>query len=170
MPTKIVLTNVEPGMNPSADELAMTVLSRIGLMPRKRGSTEKMHNVLLELYERSKVANRDKKPESAVITVEEMATHAGITRQTMYDYLGRWLELNLIAKTSYIKEGKVIIGYKLNGGTLEQAFERAVAQVSNHLSATQKYIQELQKMVKNAKISQSQKINQLEDETPTENL
>lgn len=163
MPTKIVLTNVEPGMNPSADELAMTVLSRIGLMPRKSGSTEKMHNVLLELYERSKVANREKKPEAAVITVEEMAVHAGITRQTMYDYLGRWLDLNLITKTSYIKEGKVIIGYKLNGTTLETAFERAVQQVSSHLASTQKYIQELQKMVKNAKISQSQKINQLPD-------
>jgi len=111
---KIILTNKETGLNPTSEELAMTILSRIGLEPRKTGSTEKMHKVFLELYERMKLANREKKPESSVMTVEEMGVFAGITRQTMYDYLKRWLALNIILKTSYIKDGKVIIGYKLN--------------------------------------------------------
>ena len=150
--SKIVLTNKEAGLNPSSEELASIVLARIGLAPRKAGATEKMHRVLLELYERAKASNRDKRPELAVMTVEEMALHAGITRQTMYDYLKRWLALNIITKTSYIKEEKVIIGYKLNGPTLENAFEKAILAINNNLQITQRYIQELQKLLKNEKI------------------
>ena len=156
--SKIILQPKEPGMNPSSEELASVVLERIGLLPRKTGSTDKMHNTLLELYERTKRANREKKPEEAVMTVEEMGYFAGITRQTMYDYLRRWLDLNLITKTSYIDQNnKVVIGYKLNGNTLEQAFEKARARINNNLELTLKYIRELQKTVKNEKISQSQK-------------
>lgn len=159
---KIVLANHEPGLNPTAEDLSKIILARIGLMPRKKGSTDKMHQTLLELYERSKQAYRKKKPELSIMTVEDMGTFAGISRQTMYDYLGRWTELGLIAKTSFINEGKVIIGYKLNGNTLEQAFQKSIAAIQDNLSTTQNLIRELQKTVKNEKISESQKINQID--------
>ncbi len=149
--------NNEAGLNPASEELAQVILARTGLMPRKKGATDKMHRTMLELYERSKQANRQKKPELAVMTVEEMGMHAGISRQTMYDYLGRWTDISLIVKTSYITDGKVIIGYKLNGNTIEQAFEKAVNTLRDHTELTQKYIRELQRLVKNEKIAESQK-------------
>lgn len=144
-------------MNPTSEELAKIVMSRMGLEPRKSGSTDKMFRTLVELYERSKQANRNKQPESAVMTVEEMGYFAGITRQTMYDYLKRWLELNMIVKTSYIVNNKVVIGYKLNGPTLEASFDKARQRINNNMDLTAKYIQELQRRIKNEKISQSQK-------------
>lgn len=155
---KIILTNVEPNMNASSEELAQVIIQRLGLMPRKSGSTDKMNRVLIELYERAKESGRLKNPTKALMTVEEMAYFAGITRQTMYEYLTRWLELDLIQKTSYIDEKhKVVIGYRLNGSTLENGFEKARARISNNLDLTLKYIRELQRIVKNEKISQSQK-------------
>ncbi len=160
MTAKIVITNHEAGMNPTAEELSKVILSRMGLTPRKEGATDKMHNVLVEFYEKMKTAQRDKKPEAAVMTVEEMGLHAGITRQTMYDYLKRWVELDLISKTSYITDGKVIVGYKLNGSTLEGAFEKAVQRINNHLDTSMKYVRELQKLIKNEKISASQQKKQ----------
>ena len=160
MNSKIVITNHEPGMNPTAEELSKVILHRMGLMPRKEGATDKMHNVLVELYEKMKTAQREKKPEASVMTVEEMGLHAGITRQTMYDYLKRWVELDLISKTSYISNGKVIVGYKLNGSTLESSFEKAVQRVNNYLETSMKYVRELQKLIKNEKISASQRNNQ----------
>jgi hypothetical protein len=153
---KIVLTNIEPSLNPNSQELASIILERVGLTPRKAGSTDKMHRPFLELYERSKVANKEKRPEKAVLAVEEMALYAGITRQTMYDYLKRWLQLDLIVKTSYIANGKVIIGYKLNGNTLESAFEKATQKISNNMENTLKYVKELQRVIKNEKISDKQ--------------
>ena len=158
--TKIIITNYEAGMNPTAEELSKIILQRMGLMPRKKGSTDKMHNVLVELYEKTKLAQREKQPESAVMTVEELGLHAGITRQTMYDYLKRWLDLDLITKTSYITEGKVIIGYKLNGNTLESAFDKALVRVNNHLGLSMKYVRELQKLIKNEKIAATQQKKQ----------
>lgn len=160
--TKIILTNFEPGLNPSSDDLANVILSRTGLLPRKKGSTDRMHHVLLELYERSKQAYRKKKPELSIMTVEDMGLFAGISRQTMYDYLGRWTELGLIAKTSFVCDGKVIIGYKLNGPTLERAFERSISAIQENLNATMTLIRELQRSVKNEKISEAQKINQID--------
>jgi len=157
--TKIIITNHEAGMNPTAEELSKVILQRMGLTPRKEGSTDKMQNVLVELYEKTKLAQREKQPESAVMTVEELGLHAGITRQTMYDYLKRWLDLDLITKTSYISDGKVIIGYKLNGNTLESAFEKAVVRVNNHLELSMKYVRELQKLIKNEKIAATQQKN-----------
>lgn len=155
---KIILTDIEPSINATSDELADVAICRLGLMPRKKGSTEKMNKVLIELYERAKKANREKNPREAVMTVEDMGVFAGITRQTMYDYLKRWLMLDLITKTSYIDpSNKVVIGYKLNGNTIELAFEKARAKVNNNLELTLKYIRELQKIIKNEKISQSQK-------------
>lgn len=153
---KIVLNHIEADINPSSEELANVVINRMGLMPRKKGSTEKMNKVLIELYERAKAASKERQPEQAVMTVEEMAVYAGITRQTMYDYLRRWIDLSLIVKTTYIKNGKVIIGYKLNGNTLENAYEKSANIIKNNMELTLKYIQELQKMLKNEKISKSQ--------------
>ncbi len=167
---KIILTNKETGLNPTGEELARVVLARMGLEPRKTGSTENMHRIFLELYERMKRANREKKPESAVMTVEEMGVFAGITRQTMYDYLRRWLALNIIVKTSYIKDGKVIIGYKLNGATVESAFEKAALNIQNNLEITRKYVQELQRLLKNEKISQKQRENLTGTENKQQNI
>ena len=157
---KIVLNGIEPSINPDSDELANVVLSRIGLLPRKKGATDKMHRTLLEMYERAKQSYRVKKPELSVMTVEEMGMHAGITRQTMYDYLRRWTEINLIVKTSYIYDGKVVVGYKLNGNTIEQAFEKAMSTIKMNMDATQRYIRELQRLVKNEKIAETQANNQ----------
>src|SRR3989344_1021386 len=148
-------------MNPNIEELATVILCRTGLVPRKKGATDKMHRVLMELYERAKAAYRKKKPELAVMTVEEMGAFAGITRQTMYDYLRRWTDLDMVAKTSYIHESRVVIGYKLNGATMEQAFEKAVLSIQSNLEVTQKFIRELQRTIKNEKISEAQKINNL---------
>ena len=151
---KIILTNSEPNINSDSFELATIIIERLGLMPRKKGSTENMNKVLIELYERSKLAGKEKTPVSSIMTVEEMATFAGITRQTMYDYLKRWLMLDFIVKTSYIdKNDKVVIGYKLNGPNLESAFEKAKARINNNLDFTQKYILELQRTIKNEKLS-----------------
>jgi hypothetical protein len=155
--TKIVLHNSEASMNPTSEELARIIVTRMGLEPRKAGSTDKMFRALVELYERAKTSNRDKKPEAAVITVEEMAAFAGISRQTMYDYLGRWLDLDLIVKTSYIVDNSVVIGYKLNGLTLESAYEKAKQRIVTNLDLTAMYIRELQKLIKNEKISQAQR-------------
>jgi len=152
---KIILTNIEPDINATADELANVVIWRLGLMPRKKGSTEKMNKVLIELYERAKQASKQKQQTKAIMTVEDMAMFAGITRQTMYDYIKRWLDLDLITKTSYIGlDNKVVVGYKLNGSTLETTFDKAKMRISNHLDLTKKYILELQKQLKNEKISQ----------------
>ncbi len=153
-----ILSKTEPSsMNPNSEELAKVVIRRIGLMPRKSGSTKDMYKTLIELYERTKQATKEKKPELAVMTVEEMGNFAGISRQTMYDYLKRWLDLDLIEKTSYIYEGKVIIGYKLNGNTLEQAFEKAAVKIKNHTETTLKYVKELQNALKKEKISKTMK-------------
>ena len=152
------LTNHEPSsVNPDSKELANVIISRMGLSPRKTGSTDQMYRVLIELYEKMKLSAKHKKPELAVLTVEEMGNVAGITRQTMYDYIKRWIDLDLIAKTTYIYEGKVIIGYKLNGSTLENAFEKAHIKVKNHMDSTLKYVKELQNTVKKEKISETMK-------------
>lgn len=154
--SKIVLQHAEPNLNANSEELAGVIIHRLGLIPRKKGSTERMNHVFLQLYERAKEASRDKNPTKAVITVEEMALHARITRQTMYEYLERWLALDFIVKQSYIgSDGKVVVGYRLNGNTIESAFDKAKTRISNHLDLTSRYIQELQKTLKNEKISQS---------------
>lgn len=150
---KIILTGKEPDINAGSEELASVIIERLGLMPRKKGSTDKMHNVLIELYERAKEASKRKMPNKAIMTVEEMGFFAGITRQTMYDYLKRWVELDLINKVSYIdQENNVVIGYRLNGNTLEQAFEKAKTKINNNLDLTAKYMKELQRVSKNEKI------------------
>ena len=156
---KVILTDIEPPLTPSSIELSNVILDRMGLLPRKRGSTEFMFRLLIEFYERTKKSYREKKPQEAVLTVEEMGIYAKITRQTMYEYLKRWLDLNLISKMSYIENGKVIIGYKLNGNTLESAFEKATNTIKNNIDLTLKYVAELQKTIKNEKISETAKRN-----------
>lgn len=89
----------------------------------------------------------------AVLPVEVMAMHAGIKRQTMYDYLGRWLGLNILKKTSFVSDGKVVIGYELNGTNLEGAFKKAEQVISSHATETVDLIKELQNQVKKEKLS-----------------
>lgn len=155
---KILLTDAEPEYNANSDALAKIITMRLGLLPRKKGSTDHMHKIMLELYERSKKAAREKNPELAVMTVEEMAAFAGITKQTMYEYVDRWLQLEFISKVSYIgSDKKVVKGYKLTGSTLEDAFQKARIVVMKNLDTTQHYILELQKLLKNEKIKASMK-------------
>jgi len=150
----IHLSHIEPSPGASAEELSKIVLERLGLGPRKKGSTEKMHTLLMELYERAKTANREKNPSKAVISVEEMASYAGISRQTMYDYLGRWTNIDVIKKVKFLDDKKVTYGYMLNGNTLEQAFEKVHKKVNDNLKYTSELIDTLQKAVKNEKISE----------------
>jgi hypothetical protein len=153
---KIILTDAEPNFDANSEDLAKIVTSRLGLLPRKVGSNEKMHKILIELYERTKTATREKKPEKAVMTVEEMAAYAGISKQTMYEYLERWLVVDFLVKISFIgADSKVIKGYKLNGTNLEEAFAKVKSVVENNLSSTEKHLSNLQKMLKNEKIRAS---------------
>ncbi len=150
---KIQLENSEILPDAKKEEIARTILSRFGLLPRKKDGTAKMHELILELYERKKQANREKKPELAVMPVEEMGLFAGIKRQTMYDYLHRWLELNVLKKTSFVSGGKVVIGYELNGNNLEGAFRKAETVVKNHLESSFKLVEYLQNEIKKEKIT-----------------
>ena len=75
----------------------------------------------------------------------------------MYEYIKRWLDYELIAKTTYIYENKVIVGYKLNGVTLENAFDKAAVRIKNHVEQTMKYVRELQNTIKKEKISETMK-------------
>jgi len=148
----IELGHAEPLPDATSEELSKIVLSRFGLVPRKKDGVAKFHNLLLELYERKKAANREKQPESAVMTVEEMGIFAGIRRQTMYDYLNRWLHLNVLKKTSFVNKGKVVIGYELNGTTLEGAFRKAEQTIKNHIETTMEMIKRIQHEVKREKL------------------
>src|SRR3989338_8037196 len=149
---KIVLEDVESLPDASPEELAKAILARFGLIPRKRDGQAQMHPLLLELYERKKAANREKKPEAAVMPVEQMGLYAGIKRQTMYEYLHRWLELGILKKTSFVASGKVVIGYELNGPTIEAAFRKAETRIKNHLDGTFKLLEQLQNTIKKEKI------------------
>lgn len=151
---KIQLETTEISPNSSIEELTKNILLRFGLTARKKDSQTQFHKLLLELYERKKVANREKKPEKSVLTVEEMGFFAGIKRQTMYDYLGRWTKLGILKKTSFVSEGKVIIGYELNGPTLEMAFKKAEYTIRNNLDESLNTIRELQNEIKKEKLRQ----------------
>jgi len=152
---KFQLDQIEPAPDATSEEIARILLARFGLLPRKKDGQAQMHSLLLELYERKKSANRDKKPEKSVITVEDMGVFAGIARQTMYEYLGRWLDLNILKKTSFVSEGKVVIGYELNGPTLEAAFKKAEQAISNQLDTSLELARKLQNEVKRDKLKGS---------------
>lgn len=148
------LGNAEPVGN-SSEELARVLLARFGLLPRKKDGSAQLHKLLLELYERKKEANREKRPEAAVMPVEEMALYADIKRQTMYDYLNRWLALNVLKKTSFVSSGKVVIGYELNGTNLEGAFRKAESTLKGHLDASFRIVEKLQNEIKKEKLRAS---------------
>ncbi len=152
---KFELELTEPLPDAETDEIARILLARFGLLPRKKDGQAKMHSLLLELYERKKAANREKKPEAAVMTVEDMGIFAGIKRQTMYDYLGRWLSLSLLKKTSFVASGKVVIGYELNGTNLESAFKKAETTIRSHVEQSLELVRMLQNEVKKEKIRQN---------------
>ncbi len=166
---KIQLETSEIAPNSSIDELSKNILSRFGLLARKKDSQTQFHKLLLELYERKKAANREKKPERGVLTVEEMGFFAGIKRQTMYDYLGRWTKLGILKKTSFVSDGKVIIGYELNGPTLEMAFKKAEYTIRNHLDESLNNIRELQNEIKKEKLRQHPE-EKYSDEPPENNI
>jgi len=134
------------------EDIAKTLLARFGLLPRKKDGHAQMHKLLLELSERKKAANREKRPEMAVMPVEHMGTFAGIKRQTMYEYLHRWLDLNILKKTSFVNNGKVVIGYELNGTNLEGAFRKAESTIKTHLDESFKLVEHLQNEVKKEKL------------------
>ncbi len=152
---KFELEVTEPLPDAETEEIARILLARFGLLPRKKDGQAKMHKLLLELYERKKSANRQKKPEEAVMTVENMGVFAGIKRQTMYDYLGRWLSLSLLKKTSFVANGKVVIGYELNGTNLESAFKKAEYTIRSHVEQSIDIVRSLQNEVKKEKIRQN---------------
>lgn len=149
---KIQLENKEVVDDNSAEHLAMVLLARFGLLPRKKDASAQIHKLLLELYERKKKANRERMPEAAVVPVDEMGAFAGISRQTMYEYLHRWLDLSILKKTTFVADGKVVTGYELNGQNLEGAFRKAEVVVKNHLEYSFKLVDKLQNEIKKEKI------------------
>ena len=60
---KIQLGLSEAIQDATTEELAKVIVARFGLLPRKRDSSAKMHKLMLELYERKKQANKEKKPD-----------------------------------------------------------------------------------------------------------
>lgn len=154
--SKIILETLLIEGTPPSSELAHVIITRMGLAPRKKDATQHLSRTLLAFYEHAKQANQTKDPRKAILTVDEMAMYAKISRQTMYEYLPRWLTLQIITKVSYISpDGGVIIGYKLNGTTLEDAFKKAKSVIAKHLDTTHLYISQLQKTIKNEKIAAS---------------
>ena len=149
---KIQLEQAELPEQAAPADIARTILSRFGLLPRKKDGNAQMHKLLLALSERKKTANREKKPEIAVMPVEEMGSFAGIKRQTMYEYLHRWLDLNILKKTSFVSAGKVVIGYELNGTNLEGAFRKAESTIKGHLDDSFKLVEHLQNEIKKEKL------------------
>jgi len=151
---EFLLDSAEP-VNHEVEELAKVLTARFGLAPRKKDGNAQLHKLLLQLYEKKKEANREKKPELAVVPVEEMALYAGIKRQTMYDYLRRWLDLQILKKTSFVAGGKVVIGYELNGTNLEGAFRKAEATLKAHVDSSFRLIEQLQNEIKKEKLRNS---------------
>lgn len=164
---KFQLDHHEIGPDATSDEVAKTVLARFGLLPRKKDGQATMHTLLLELSERKKNSNREKRPELAVMTVEDMGVFASIARQTMYEYLGRWLDLAILRKTSFVNNGKVVIGYELNGPTIEAAFKKAEQTISNHVQQTLEFVRRLQQEIKREKLKKSGLFMKSESSTTT---
>jgi hypothetical protein len=96
--------------------------------------------------------NKEKKPEIAVMTVEEMGMYAGIKRQTVYDYLRRWLMLQILKKTTFVQNGTIITGYELNGSNLENVFRKAEVIIKEHVERSIEYTKELQNEIKKEKL------------------
>ncbi len=149
---KIQLEHNELSDEETPEHIARTLLARFGLLPRKKDGAAALHILLLELYERKKKANRERQPQAAVMPVEHMAAFAEISRQTMYEYLHRWIDLAILKKTTFVADGKVTIGYELNGQNIEGAFRKAEVTIKNHLEYSFKLIDLLQREIKKEKI------------------
>jgi hypothetical protein len=54
-----------------------------------------------------------------------------------------------------VSEGKVVIGYELNGATMKDAFEKAATAVKNHLEHSLVLVDKLQNEIKREKIKDS---------------
>jgi hypothetical protein len=104
----------------TSDEILKTILKRMGLAPSKVDAIGDFNRLFKELYERKKFAIKD--PKNSVMSVDEMSIYAGIKRQTMYDYLNRWLEIRFLKKTCIGFNEK--IGYELSGASLEASFQK----------------------------------------------
>lgn len=148
----IQLGLIKPLDNSNSQELTRCVLSRFGLLPRKNGAKIKIEELILELYERKKKAYKEKKGDFAVMTVEEMATYAKVSRQTMYDYLYRFLQINILKKTSYMKNNKIVTGYELSGNNLENSFSKAISIIQEQLETSIEYVKLLQNEIKKEKL------------------
>ena len=59
---KIQLGKKEADYDADVEGATRVLLHRFGLEPRKKDGLAKMHSLVLELYERKKQANREKKP------------------------------------------------------------------------------------------------------------
>jgi len=149
---KIELRHMNPSPGADSEELSKVVLARFGLIPRKKDAKAGFHKLILELYERKKHSNKEKKPEIAVMTVEEMGMYAGIKRQTVYDYLRRWLMLQILKKTTFVQNGTIITGYELNGSNLENVFRKAEVIIKEHVERSIEYTKELQNEIKKEKL------------------
>ncbi len=160
---KISLESAEAIEGASSEELCRVLLARFGLLPRKRDAEAKLHHLLLELYERKKQALREKRPELAVMPVDDMAIFAGIKRPTMYEHLSRFLDLGILKKTSFVLKGKVVIGYELNGSNLESAFRKAEQSIFSHLEKSFKLIEELQNELRKEKLRKESGISRTEE-------
>jgi len=148
----IQLGLTKPTNNADPLELIRCILSRFGLLPRKKGAKINIDKLILELYEAKKRAYKDKNPNLAIMTVEEMAGFAGVSRQTMYDYLYRFLQLNILKKTTYIGKSQLIVGYELSGPNLESSFSKASEMIEEQLKTSINLIKELQNEIKKEKL------------------
>ena len=66
-------------------------------------------------------------------------------------------------------DGVLVVGYVLNGNTLENAFQKTKSAIMGNLDVTERYIKELQKELKNEKLRKmSKKEEEEEDEASDE--
>lgn len=149
---KIQLEQAEAVDGANTEELCRVLLARFGLLPRKKNADAQLHRLMLELYERKKQASREKRPELSVMPVEDMAVYASIKRQTMYEHLARFLQFGILKKTSFVSGGRVVIGYELNGQSLEAAFRKAESAISSHVEKSFKLIETLQNELRREKL------------------
>ena len=67
--------------------------------------------------------------------------------------IGVWVnEVNFEKKTSFVSNGKVVIGYELNGQNLEGAFRKAETAIKNHMDDSFRLINHIQNEIKKDKI------------------
>jgi hypothetical protein len=148
----IQLSLSKPLDNSDSKVLMECVLDRFGLLPRKAGAKVRIEALILELYERKKRAYKEKNPNLAIMTVEEMAIFSQISRQTMYDYLDRFLQLSILKKTSVILDKKLTCGYELSSNNLETSFAKALETINEQLSTSMDLIKKLQNEIKKEKL------------------